>query len=182
MKKFLPLLLLLGIITLLFGTIEGTAQQVLRQSANDPQIQLATDTASALNQGASPSSLVKAKVDITKSRTPFISIYDKNGRLVATEAQADGVPSVPLGTLLNANGKEYNVVTWQPAPGLRFAVITVAAKDYYVLSGRSLKDAETREDKIMRIVLIGWIVSLLATVLWSYLQFGKESKGRKSRG
>src|SRR5665811_516764 len=64
-RSWLPLAVA---ITLLSGLIYGAVQQVLRQDANDPQIQMAQDTAAALTAGAAPESLASATpVDIALS-------------------------------------------------------------------------------------------------------------------
>ncbi|MGD0859585.1 MAG: hypothetical protein ABR912_09720, partial [Terracidiphilus sp.] len=56
-------------------------QQVLRQGANDPQIQLADDLAARLEQGIAPAEAVPAgSVDIARSLSSFVIAYDDQGR------------------------------------------------------------------------------------------------------
>lgn len=52
-------------------------------------------------------------------------------------------------------------MTWEPQSGVRIASVTVAAKDYYVLSGRSLTEVEKNESETFRIAFIGGVLSLL---------------------
>ena len=73
------------IISIIFGTIYGAAQQVLRLTANDPQIQMAQDAAASLNAGNTPTSLVPSKVDSKVSLAPFIEVYDKCSGMLHSE-------------------------------------------------------------------------------------------------
>ena len=58
-----------------------------------------------------------------------------------------------------------NRVTWSPEKGVRIASVTVATNDYYVVSGRSLKEVESREAKIAKLTMIGWLASLVMVVV-----------------
>ncbi|HSW37705.1 MAG TPA: hypothetical protein VLG37_05065 [Candidatus Saccharimonadales bacterium] len=161
MKSYLSLFISGLIITVIFGTIYGTVQQSLRLSANDPQIQLAEDSAAKLDAGAKAST-VSGQTDIKRSLATFLIIYDKSGRVVAGTGRLDGqIPRVPLGVLKASEGKDYHAVTWQPQNGVRLASVTVSAKNYYVVSARSLKEVEKRETKVFQLAVMGWLVSLL---------------------
>jgi hypothetical protein len=169
MKKLLPLLVVLAVVTIIFGTIEVTVQQSLRMGANDPQIQLAEDAASALNDGASPLSLVQSKVDINKSLAPFVIIYDKSGHVVSGNGYLNGrLPTIPIGALTSSRGQDYSFVTWQPQNDVRLASVSVAANNYYVMSGRSLKEVEKREQQTMRLVAFGYALSVFVILAGSY--------------
>jgi hypothetical protein len=81
-KTWLPLALA---ITLIYGAIYATGQQILRQSANDPQIQLAEDAARDLDQGATAAIVVgQQTADLTISLAPFIMVVDSKGTVVAS--------------------------------------------------------------------------------------------------
>jgi hypothetical protein len=181
MKKFLPLLVVLAVVTVIFGTIEITVQQSLRLSANDPQIQMAEDTASALDGGAVPQGLVPSQVNINRSPAPFVIIYDKSGRVVSGNGYLNGhVPTVPFGVLTSARGQDYSFVSWQPQSDVRIASVSVAAKNYYVLSGRSLKEVEGREQKTMLLVAFGYIVSVLIILVGYHLIPKLSAKPKKA--
>ncbi len=66
-----------------------------------------------------------------------------------------------MGTLTAAKGESYSAVTWKPQKDVRIAAVTVAAKDYYVLSGRSLKEVEKNQARTFELALAGAIVSLM---------------------
>ncbi len=157
-------------LTLLFGAMYGISQQVLRQSANDPQIQIAEDTAAAINAGE-PVTVFNSqtKTDIATSLSPYLVIYNASGVVVASTALLNGAPlAVPQGVLQSAsasgsNGE--NRLTWQPQPGVRSAIVVIPVKGVFngfVVAGRSLRETENREDHIGLIALAAWFVSLAA--------------------
>lgn len=162
MKKLIVWLAAFGVVAIMFGTIYAAVQQAQRSEANYPQVQLAKDLASGVNQGYDPTLLVYGKVDMGKSLAPFTIVYDKVGKVVISNGFLDGkVPKPAFGVLRAAQGKEYNAVTWQPKDGVRIAAVSVAAKNYYVLSGRSLHEVEKNETRTLLIVLLGGILSVL---------------------
>lgn len=170
MKKHLPLLYLLTALTVIFGTIYATSQQLLRMNANDPQIQIAEDTAQALNKGADPQNVAQGKIDIAKSLANFLIIYDKSGHVVAGNGYLnDHRAIIPLGVLKAAHNQDYNAVTWQPQKDVRIASVSTVANGYYVLSGRSLKEVESREQQVMQLVFLGWIACVTVLVLGPYI-------------
>jgi hypothetical protein len=163
MHKLLPYISAALILTVLFGTIYFSEQQVLRQDANDPQIQLAEDAASQLNSGASPSDITTGtKVNIQSSLAPFTIVYDNTGHVVAGSGYLQGsIPTLPFGVLAATTATHEKWITWQPVAGIRDATVIVAADHYYVLSGRSLRQVESRENKVLELSVAGWAVSLV---------------------
>lgn len=166
MKKLILTLSVPLLITIIFGTIYAVAQQSLRQGANDPQIQLAEDAAAQLDGGVQPQHLVSGSVDIASSLAPFIVIYDNDGKAIAATGQLNSeLPSVPQGILTAAANRAYHTVTWQPEAGVRVAAVTVKAKNYYVLSGRSLKEVEKRADRLLFLTALGWFMAIAGFVV-----------------
>lgn len=161
-KKYLNLVSVFALLTIIFATIYVQGLQSLRLSADDPQIQMAEDTVLKLDNGVSPKSLLGGKVDIANSLAPFIIIYDKTGKVVAGNGYVDNIiPAVPTGVLTSATPGRDNKVTWQPQSNIRIASVTSAAQNYYVLSGRSLKEVEVREDRILDLTAAGYVASIL---------------------
>ena len=166
MRKLLPWFAVLAILIVTFGTIYVVVQQTQRRAANNPQIQMAQDTAAALDGGDVPSVLSNGHVDIAKSLAPFTVIYDKNGKPVGGDGYYNGkLPAVDIGVLSNSQGKDYNAVTWDLPDGVRQAAVSVSAKKYYVLSARSLKEVEITADAALWLILLGWFVSVLLLAL-----------------
>lgn len=171
MKKTLWLVGLVAVISLVYGVIYVVAQQDLRLGANDPQIQLAEDSAAALSANNSTVVYTAAtKVDIAKSLAPFMMIYDNNQQLVSSSAVLDGsTPVLPPGVLMNTTAAHQNRVTWQPRGGVRVAAVVVKYDHGYVLAGRSLREVEKRESSALYLVLIGWLATVGFILVWAWL-------------
>lgn len=162
------------VMSIMFGTIYAVGQQSLRQSANDPQIQLAEDAAAALSAGTEPRTTIgSGNVDMQTSLAPFVVVYDLSGTPVAGTGYLNGkLPAVPIGVLQAAAGKEYHSVIWQPQGDVRIAAVSVRAKtaNYYVLSGRNFKQVKTRENRIFLLSVAGWLASVGALIAVALLR------------
>lgn len=163
MKQRITLAAAIGVLVIIFGTIYGVGQQIQRSDANYPQIQLAEDKAAQLNTDPSAKFLRSLPhIDMRTSLAPFTIVYDKAGNVISGSGSLDGsVPKAPMGILTAAQGQPYHAVTWQPDKNVRIAAVTVDARGYYVLSGRSLTEVEKNESKTFRIALLGGILSLV---------------------
>ncbi|MDB5168972.1 MAG: hypothetical protein JWO41_328 [Candidatus Saccharibacteria bacterium] len=158
------------IITGIFMTIYGVGQQVLRQSANDPQSYIAEDIAAQLDKGAQPTDLLGRNKVLEKESAPFTGIYNLKSQLLVTDATYHGKElKIPAGVLGHAGSSDPYTITWQPASDLRLASVTVKAKGYYVVTARSLANTESRIDMVGLMVLIGWLGSLVALAVALFL-------------
>ena len=166
LRQWIPLAVGISAITFI---IYLTIQQDIRIGANDPQIQMAEDAASALNEGHSIP--LSGKIDILKSLAPFTIMYDKNGNVIRSNAVLNGkTPSIPKGVLtgtvrdsMGTTQLGENRVTWQPQDGVRLATVVVAYNKGYIVVGRNMREVEIREDQELKIVLLGWLIALVAT-------------------
>ena len=115
------------VVTAFCALAYATVQQSLRQAANDPQIQMAEDTAASLNGGAGPENVLpKEKVEFSKSLAPFVVLYDSSGKPIGSSGVLDGaMPEYPLGALQAAKDQGENRVTWQPRGDVRVASVAV---------------------------------------------------------
>jgi len=162
-------LLIVVVVTCLSGLIYGTVQQDLRQSADDPQIQMAEDTAAQLANGQQVQSVVPTeKIDIAKSLAPYVIVFDARGNPIASSAQLDGqTPTIPSGVFDYVRQSGEDRITWSPRPSVRSAIVVTqisGPNSGFVLAGRSLREVEIREDDILQIVLIGWLAILLGSL------------------
>jgi hypothetical protein len=156
-------------ITLVFFAIYGAVQQNYRSSADDPQVQIARDTANSLAQQANPLNLIPpTPVDIADSLATFTMLYDVQDHLLGTNALLDDqAPEVPNGVIDTARENGENRVSWQPKPGVRSAIVAVASPGPdggVVIVGRSLREVEKREQNLGVSLMVGWAVTLLATL------------------
>jgi hypothetical protein len=153
----------------LAGLVYATVQQNYRQSANDPQLQMARDAAVRLSSGVPPTDVVgDARVDLARSLAPYQIVYDDGGAVLASSGTLDGhAPRPPLGVLQTAADRGEDTLTWQPRPGVRSAIDVVpwssGGAGGTVLAGRSLAEVEQREDELTLTVGAGWIAVLGAS-------------------
>jgi hypothetical protein len=141
-------------------------QQTARQIANDPQIQIARDAATSLSTGQPLASIVpESRVDLSQSLSPWVTVTDESGTIIASSATLHGQPrNVPKGILDNARSNGEWRVTWQPEPGVRMATVTVHNRGPgggFVVVGRSLLESETRTATYGKLILLGWLATLV---------------------
>ena len=158
-------------ITPICGLVYGTVRQDYRQSANDPQIQMAEDFAATLSGGQSVESLGKppSLVDVSKSLSTFLIIFDDGGKPLVSSVQLDGeTPIPPAGVFDYARKNGRNRITWQPKRGVRIAAVVTrytGANSGFILAGRSLREGEKRMNNLLLITGFAWAASLLATLI-----------------
>src|SRR5436190_8138570 len=169
--------------------VDVAAQQVIRTSADEPQVQLAEDAAAHLDAGATPVGVVPpGTVDLARSLAPYVLVFDDRGALLAGSATLHGqAPSFPSGVLASARARGENRVTWQPEAGVRSATVTVPWRGGYVVAGRSLREAEARVDRLQLLIAAFWLalvagtggVALVASFAFSLLfDTGRGSNAR----
>lgn len=143
----------------------GMAQQVNRLLAYDPQVQIAEDISSALNNNIPASTIVgKGKIDMSKSLAPFVILYDSAGKPTSTSAVLNGiVPVPPSGVFKFTSQKGQDRFTWQPADNARIATVVIKYDNGYVLAGRSMAEVEARAQKLLSQAIFGWAVVMIAT-------------------
>jgi hypothetical protein len=169
-KAIVPHVLYLLIISGIFFTLYIVVQQSYRMSANDPQIQIAEDVATALNAGGDPQSIASiAKIDMAKSITPFFIVYDQRGTAVAATAQLNNTtPALPTGVLDWVKQHGEDRITWQPQPGLRMAAVITNYNGGFVLAARPLREIEKRIDQLGLMVGLAWVAAMvLYDIAWA---------------
>ena len=150
--------------TCLCGIVYLAVQQDYRQSANDPQIQMAEDTAIKLTRGTF--SFPQQNVDIDQNLSPFMMIFNSNGQVTSSQAYLDGAtPTIPQGVFETTKAKGETRFTWQPKTGVRIATVVVATPVGYVLAGRNLREVEKRETMLFQEVVLGWITTLIILLI-----------------
>lgn len=150
-----PLFPLMIIVGIGIGVVCIMVQQVHRQLANDPQIQIVEDLVASYNAGQAPPAageVSEPTVDFAKSLSTFVTLYDIEGNvIVSTGAIAGETQKVPYAVLESArSGGQYRV-TWEPKQGVRVAAVVEYYKndtgEGFVLAGRSLRETEARINK-----------------------------------
>ncbi len=171
------------LITALVFFVSVIVQQVIRQSANDPQVQMAEDGATKLASGQSAQDVVpKESVDIASSLATYMIIFDANGKPLASSAQLNGqTPTIPSGVFdyVRRNGEDR--ITWQPQDGVRSAVVVTQFKGSnsgFVLAGRSLRETERLEDNLMGLFIFNWLLLLFLSLPIVAMVFRKPLETR----
>ncbi len=178
LKSWFPLAVA-GTILALAGY--ASAQQMARQSANDPQIQLAEDGAAALESGYAPAALIgSARIDMGKSLAPFVTIYGEDGTVIGSTGYLNGsVPVIPKGVLEYAKAHGDDRLTWQPASTTRIAAVVMpfAGKSPgYIVAGRSLREVESRESFLGLVFASAWVCLIVITLVISIYSYVAERK------
>jgi hypothetical protein len=123
-------------------------QQSLRLGLNNPQLQIAEDTAARLDGGAAPQSVVPAlTVDEAQSLSPFVTIVDTHDHVLATSGKIGSVvPLPPASAFPDALKRGDSWFTWQHDNNtVRDAAVIVpfhGAQSGYVLVARSMSQVE----------------------------------------
>lgn len=167
-------------VTGLSGLIYVSVHQNYRQSLNDPQIQMAESAAFMLADGEIHSSVgavvPKAAINIEIELTPWLAVYDSSRKLLGSSGiltkedlhPPAGVFDAAKNNAGKGTDRPYeNRVTWQPELGIRQAlvVVYVPERDLYVVAGRSMREVEMREWQLERMVGLGWLLILFATLV-----------------
>lgn len=172
MKKNIGLLLFLFVgITVICGLIYGAAHQILRQSANDPQIQMAEEESAKLAGGGSLEdvNIGPDQIDIAQSLSPFTIVLSPNGAIWASNAFLNGkFAEIPPDVLERAKQAGQHRLTWQPQDEIRVALVV----DYidtdtggFVAVGRNLREVEKRGQLIFYGIILAWGLLLLTTLV-----------------
>jgi hypothetical protein len=150
-------------VTVLFGGGYVAAQQSVRHAADHPQVEMARDAIGKLQAGASPDSVLpKTTIDLARSKDPYLIVIDPGGRVLASSATLGGVqPLPPAGVFDYVKAHGEDVVTWQPAPGVRSAIVVDSWEHGFVVAGRSLEDTENVESSLLDWAMGGWVATML---------------------
>lgn len=160
-----PLISRIILTTLAFGTMFALVQQQARLQANDMPQLLATQAAKQLDAGYGLQSINMGATDLANNPVPFVVVYDKKGKAVGGSGYLDKkLALMPAGVVNHAKPGEPHAVTWAPRSDIRIASVTVAAKDYYVTGGQSLKMTENHTRRLLLLTLLGYVASLCIIV------------------
>ncbi len=162
-------------ITLLSALTYWGVQQVYRQNANDPQIQMTQEASKELSQLEDLNSLngTLGSMDITNTLNAFIVIYDESGKPLAGNGfVGEQLPSLPGGVFAEAKKKSEHRFTWEPTRGKRYAAVLKnfdGKQKGFMLAARSLKLVEERVKNFTMVLVITWAASLLLSFALAFV-------------
>ena len=172
------------IVTILCGLIYATVQQSHRASANDPQLQIASDIKNAIEENRPLISwMANDSIDISRSLSVVKTFYNKNGEPVQSTGFLNGqFPKMPKGVFDFTRDHQEDVLTWQPQRDVRMAMVVEAVQSPvigFVAVGRSLGQVDKREANLATMVVVAWLVCLgilLLHFLFSYFTPKNQNK------
>ncbi len=187
-------LVLSGIATGVAFALYAIPQQVLRSGLNDPQITMATDMAALLDRygvtdGLRQGALLQSGgvVDMARSLSPFLIVYNDQGQPLGSNAQLDGrTPTPPAGVFdyVRRHGEER--VSWQPILGTTYGVRIAAVVERvggpqpgFVLAGRNMREVEAREEQVEHMAGLTWL-GMLGLIGVGSLSFGWYTREKKA--
>ena len=174
MKKLIRIWILLMIPGVFAaGCVYVAFQQTQREGANAPAAVAAKQAAFELADGKAPAQALPAATDMSATITPFVMVFDGSGKLIASSADdLIGKYTYPAGCLAQIDKAGEVRVTWQPAPGLRFATVGVKSADgCYVVGAYSLSESERATDNFTGALLIGCALYALGCAALLFLYY-----------
>lgn len=146
------------ITTIVFATMYLALQHIGRQAVNDAP---AAAAAAQIQQiGSDPG--LGPRLELTKDSGIFLMVIGEDNKAISTTVTLRGkVPTLPVGVLDTTRATGTDVVTWQPEPGLRMAVVTRQAAGKVVVAGQSLTPFENTDKWTQLILTAGWLTSML---------------------
>jgi hypothetical protein len=175
---------LAGIATGVSVALYAIPQHVLRSGLNDPQIQMAGDLAATLNRygvndglvhGAPLNSPLGGSVDMARSLSSFLIVFNDAGQPLGSNAQLDGqtpVPPAGIFEYVRQHGEER--VTWQPRRGVRIAAVVMRVQGQqpgFVLAGRNMHEVEARIADVQTMAGLTWL-GMMGLILIGTVAFG----------
>jgi hypothetical protein len=175
-SNFVSHFTVLLVLTILCGLIYAAVQQSHRSGANDPQLQIALDLKNAIENNHSTARwLPDDSIEISKSLSVFTTLYNNAGEPVRSSGFLDGqLPRMPRGVFDFTKKRREDVITWQPQPGVRMAMVVESVNSPqigFVAVGRSLSEVEKRESNLTTMVLVAWLVCSGIIVLHFLLSY-----------
>lgn len=172
MKRLIPWLVSLVVVSLLFGSVYVSLQQIGRMSDEDVPAALVLAQLNAPNPQALSS---ERPVDLAKGPGTFVNVYRTDGTPVAGSGTLSGsVPRLPQGVIESTVRTGQDRVTWQPQVGIRYAIVARAARDTVVVAGQNLQPSETRDTRVLLFLGLGWLGSVLVIAAGYALTVGRS--------
>jgi len=112
---------------------------------------------------------------LATSLQPYVLVFDNDKNLIAENAQLNGqAPPFPPSVFDSARSRGQDRITWQPAPGVRSAVVVQPWRGGFVVVGRSLRLVEERIDQLQLLIGFGWLVTLGSTAVAALAAVGAK--------
>lgn len=175
-------LVLTGLATVLALALYAIPQQLLRRGADDPQVEMADNLVGELEQGITAGNAIPADtVDLTRSLSPFLIVYDDQGQPLASQATLYGkTPKLPPDLLDSVRQSGERRFTWKPGNSIRIAAVVQrvnGSNPGFVLAGRSLREEGKNQKAVQQMAGVTW-AAMLALILVGTASFGWYTRPR----
>ncbi|MCI0157040.1 hypothetical protein KNO15_10070 [Leifsonia shinshuensis] len=143
------------------ATLYVVVQQDGRHAVEDAPRALLS--AGATSAGATDANAARSNnLDLDHYLGTFWVSYDAAGRPTAGDGYLGGsLARVPHGVLQTAQATGEDAVSWQPEPGLRFAIVAQPLGDGVIVAGRSLQPTEQRASRTLLFVAGALVAGLV---------------------
>ncbi|WP_028275194.1 hypothetical protein [Arthrobacter sp. I3] len=146
------------VVSLIFGSVYASFQQLGRRTANDAPAAAAAAQLQTLGAETVP----PPRVELNPESGIFVITYGPDDQPVSGTATLHGtLPALPAGVLQTARTAGSDAVTWQPEPGLRMAVVARSAAGKVIVAGQSLAPYEDRDRMLLVFLTAGWLGSMV---------------------
>lgn len=138
------------------------------EKAQLPITELAEDTVLKLDYSITPENMFSKDDDKqtlnANTVTPFVVIYDREGKPVAGSALiGDKIPVIQANDLKSSDNKSNYKTTWQLNNSIKLETTVISTDKYYVVAAGPISKMEKRELMILSLLLI---CCLTFIVLW----------------
>ena len=176
-------LIIAAMITVCCLLVYASVQQVYRTSANDPQIQMGRDVTNDLKHARSIDHYFSDTVDLSESLSPFIVLYDINGKPLRSSGLLHGQMLPIPGGVFKDIDLDHKEITTMPERKVRLAMSitkTGVQPIAYVATGRSLNEIEFREASLLQTVFFVWIILESMFIIYIMISLLKNKTDQKN--
>lgn len=160
------------VVTIIFGAIFGTGQQILRSQAEQEQVRGVRQVESVVQQGIPLNLIISSEeaVEMKDSLELFAMTFDANRQVLGTTAKlGEETPTPPENAFTEAKATGEHRFTWEPQEGVRIAAVLKPIGDQgFILAGRSLSETEKLVETLAWCTIIGWAACMLLVLLLTF--------------
>lgn len=160
----------------------GLSQFVVRSSVDETPAQIAVNISDAIKAGTPVAELIPANAqsDLATEFAPFVILYDGTGTPISSTAILEkSIPIISKNTLEKSKKTGESRITWEPKKDVRLAIVIKpfpGEESGYILSGKSLHEADIRIKSLCNIATTGTIATLILSLFFAFAIFMIEKK------
>lgn len=170
LKFFLPMAICITYSALMIFFV---GQKLIRENANNPQLQISREMAGALTGDIDVAQkFFSVQVNYKKSSLPFFMNFSETGKLLASNGiYGEKVELPPQDIMEYAKSRSDYRFTWKLPGGTKVAAVTnryEGKEPGFVLVARNLTENEQANKELTKLVFIGLLAGYIAAFGASY--------------